>query len=107
MADHAILNPDPSKNEIWISYNSNFRDVVFDMTKHEVKATVQHSGSSHNGAFVRYTVLANGEWKGELESDQAGLHNSALQTKMQMLGVTQVVYGADKLPPESQRQTGD
>ncbi len=102
-ADHALLHPDPSRNELWISYNSNFRDVVFDMEKKEVKTTIMHSGSSHNGAFVKYTVQANGEWKGELESDQSGLHNSALELKLNMLGVKQVIYGRENFPTENAR----
>ncbi|MBI3022376.1 MAG: hypothetical protein HYY68_01450 [Thaumarchaeota archaeon] len=105
-ADHAILHPDPARNEIWISYNSNFRDVVFDLDKKEVKTSIIHSGSTHNGAFVEYAVLPNGDWKGSLESDQAGLHNSSLDLKLKMLGVTQTIYGSEKLPVESARATG-
>jgi DNA-binding beta-propeller fold protein YncE len=102
-ADHGILHPDPQKNEIWISSNSNFREVVFDIEKKVVKAEVKHTGSTHNGAFVKYTVLPSGDWKGELESDQNGLHNSALAGKQQTLGVTETVYGKDKFPTESGR----
>ncbi len=105
-ADHAILHPDPERHEVWISSNSNFRDVIFDVETKEVKGEVKHPGSSHNGAFVRYTVLPNGEWKGELESDQAGLHNSALVAKQQLLGVTETVYGKEKFPTETARAIG-
>ncbi len=102
-ADHGILHPDPKKNEIWISSNSNFREVVFDIEKKVVKTEIKHTGSTHNGAFVKYTVLPNGDWKGELESDQAGLHNSALEAKQQALGVKEVVYGKDIFPKEDIR----
>lgn len=96
--DHAILHPDPARNEFWVSYNSNFRDVVFDMTTNDVKATITHSGSSHNGAFVQYTVDANGNWLGEVLSDQSGLHGTARALKEDALGVTEIAYGSFKVP---------
>lgn len=94
--DHGLVHPDPKRNELWISSNSNFRDVVFDMKGLKVKATIEHSGSSHNGAFVEYTILPNGDWVGELLSDQAGLHGSARVKQQQLLEVKEIVYGKEK-----------
>lgn len=87
--DHAIVHPDPQENELWISCNSSFSDVIVSMgTKTPDLATVKvkyslktpNRGSSHNGAFVKYTV-ASGTWSGELLSDTNGMQGSAIQTK--------------------------
>ncbi|MFQ5872875.1 MAG: YncE family protein, partial [Dehalococcoidia bacterium] len=92
-ADHAILNPDPEANELWISCNSSFETVIFDLSKQEtrgdfspgdyVKARIPtpNGGSTHNGAFVQY----NADWTGRVLADQNGLHGSALQAKMDIL----------------------
>ncbi|MBI4394378.1 MAG: hypothetical protein HY556_11395 [Euryarchaeota archaeon] len=96
--DHGLIHPDPARNELWISYNSNFRDVVFDMEKLEIKTTINHTGSSHNGAFVKYAVVLDGSWTGEVLSDQSGLHGSARVLKEDMLGVKEIVYGATTTP---------
>jgi DNA-binding beta-propeller fold protein YncE len=95
--DHGLLHPDPAKNELWISYNSNFRDVVFDLTKNEIKKTITHTGSSHNGAFVKYAVNADGSWAGTVLSDQAGLHGSARALKEDKLGVKEIVFKSEKV----------
>lgn len=94
--DHGLLHPDPARNELWISYNSNFRDVVFDMDKLEIKETILHTGSSHNGAFVRYTVDSDGQWDGDVLSDQSGLHSTSRAIKEDMLGVKEIVFGSTK-----------
>ncbi len=96
--DHGVLHPDPTKNELWVSYNSNFRDVVFDIGANKVKRTIEHAGSSHNGAFVSYAVGGDGAWTGELLSDQNGLHGSARALKEDNLGVKDIVYGATRTP---------
>ncbi len=96
--DHGLLHPDPARNELWVSYNSNFRDVVFDMAKLEIKTTITHSGSSHNGAFVRYAVAGDGAWSGELLSDQSGFHGSARVAKEDLMGVKEIVYGTATTP---------
>ncbi len=81
--DHAIVHPDPDKNEMWISCNSSFDNVIVDMGTQTVKETVPqpNGGSSHNGAFVRYTP----DWQGELLSDTNGMHGSALQEKLDII----------------------
>ncbi len=84
--DHGILHPDPKANEVWLSCNSSFENVILDLAKLQVKARLPMptGGSSHNGAFVAYKA----DWTGELLSDTNGLHGSARQTKMQILGAT-------------------
>lgn len=81
--DHAIVHPDPAKNEMWISCNSSFDNVVVDMGAIEVTDVIPqpNGGSSHNGAFVAYDA----DWKGELLSDTNGFHGSAVITKLQAL----------------------
>ena len=81
--DHAIVHPDPALNEMWISCNSSFDNVIVDMGTQTVKATIPqpNGGSSHNGAFIRYTA----DWQGELLSDTNGLHGSALQEKLDIV----------------------
>ena len=95
-ADHALLNPDPEANELWISCNSSFETVILDLSKEQtrgdfspegyVKARIPspNGGSSHNGAFVAY----NSDWTGRVQSDQNGLHDAALQTKRAILAKT-------------------
>jgi hypothetical protein len=81
--DHAIVHPDPDLNEMWISCNSSFDNVIVDMGTQTVKAVVPqpNGGSSHNGSFVQYTA----DWQGELLSDQNGMHGSALAEKMSIV----------------------
>jgi hypothetical protein len=81
--DHAILHPDPAKNEMWISCNSSFDNVIVDMASQKVKAVVAQpgGGSSHNGSFVKYGA----DWKGELLSDTNGLHGSAVAAQKTVL----------------------
>ncbi len=81
--DHAIVHPDPDLNEMWISCNSSFDNVIVDMGTQTVIATVPqpNGGSSHNGSFVRYTP----DWAGELLSDQNGMHGSALDVKLDII----------------------
>ncbi len=95
-ADHGIVNPDPDANELWVSCNSSFETVIFDLSKREtrqgpaesdyIKARIPspNGGSTHNGAFVSY----NADWTGRVLSDQNGLHGEALATKLQMLATT-------------------
>lgn len=92
-ADHGILHPDPAVNELWISCNSSFETVVLDLSKQgdplstdRVKARIPspNGGSTHNGAFVQY----NPDWTGRVQGDQNGLHDAALETKLQMLATT-------------------
>ncbi len=92
-ADHGILNPDPEANELWISCNSSFETVVFDLSKSETRGEFSPSGyvkqripspnggSTHNGAFVQYSP----DFTGEVLADQNGLHGTALQTKIELV----------------------
>lgn len=84
--DHATLHPDPELNQFWITCNSSFEIVVFDIGEKEVSARIPmpNGGSTHSGAFVQYDG-----WEGEVLSDQNGLQNSALETKRKLLGITQ------------------
>ena len=89
--DHAILHPDPAKNELWISCNSSFNNVVLDMGDGtlggvKVKKVIDEpqGGSSHGGAMVAYKA----DWSGELLSDTNGFHGSAVQTKKDVLAGT-------------------
>jgi DNA-binding beta-propeller fold protein YncE/predicted small secreted protein len=81
--DHALVNPDPDMNEMWISCNANFRTVIWDFDKLEIKEILPtpNGGSTHNGAFVHY----NADFSGEVLSDQNGLQGSALALKLEML----------------------
>lgn len=92
-ADHALIHPDPELKEMWISCNSSFETVIFDLDKREtrqqfsdplgyIKARIPtpNGGSTHNGAFVAYDA----SWGGTLLSDQNGLHGPALDLKIQM-----------------------
>ncbi|MBI3661182.1 hypothetical protein HY230_12025, partial [Candidatus Acetothermia bacterium] len=87
--DHGAVNPDPKLNELWLSCNSSFEIVVFDMAKKEVKARIPlpNGGSTHSGSFVRYNVDDMGNWTGEVQSDQNGLQGSALAEKKKILGI--------------------
>jgi DNA-binding beta-propeller fold protein YncE len=82
--DHGTLHPDPDANELWISCNSSFEVVVFDLDRKEVtkRIPMPNGGSSHSGAFVRYEG-----WSGDVLSDQNGLHSVALKTKRELLGI--------------------
>jgi hypothetical protein len=81
--DHGIIHPDPDRNEMWISCNASFDNVVLDMGTDTVKTVVPqpNGGSSHNGSFVRY----GSDWSGELLSDTNGFHGSAVALKEQMV----------------------
>ncbi|MDP2743497.1 MAG: hypothetical protein Q8P00_00325 [Dehalococcoidia bacterium] len=95
--DHGILHPDPEANEVWLSCNSSFENVVLDLKTLTVKARLPmpNGGSTHNGAFVSYKP----DWTGELLSDTNGLHGSALQKKLQILGAA---AAPSQTPPQAQ-----
>ncbi len=82
--DHGTLHPNPEANELWITCNSSFEVVVFDLDQRKVTARIPtpNGGSTHSGAFVRY----NG-WNGEVQADHNGLHGQALALKRKLLGV--------------------
>ncbi|MEE9285112.1 MAG: hypothetical protein V3V35_05205, partial [Dehalococcoidia bacterium] len=80
--DHATLNP-ADTSELWLSCNSSFEVVVWDMDQRVVKERIPmpNGGSTHSGSFVRYAP----DFSGELLSDSNGLHNSAFQQKLAIL----------------------
>ena len=80
--DHGLLHPDPDANELWITCNSSFEVVIFDLDLKEVSARIPmpNGGSTHSGAFVKY----NG-WNGEVVSDHNGLQGTALALKRKLL----------------------
>ena len=81
--DHGTLHPDPELNEMWITYNSSFEIVVFDLGKREVKSRIPmpEGGSTHSGAFVQY----NPDFTGSVLSDHNGLQGAALEKKRSMI----------------------
>lgn len=82
--DHGTLHPDPEANELWITCNSSFEVVVFDLDQRKVTARIAmpNGGSTHSGAFVKYAG-----WNGEVLSDQNGLQGNALALKRKLLGM--------------------
>lgn len=82
-ADHGTVHPDPERNELWVSSNSSFEIVIWDMGKREVTARLPmpNGGSAHSGAFVHYAA----DFTGMVLSDQNGLHFHALDTKRELL----------------------
>ncbi len=84
--DHLTLHPDPALNEMWLSCNSSFEVVVWDMVNREVTARIPmpEGGSTHSGSFVRYDP----DFTGELLSDHGGLHGSAFEAKLRIVAVT-------------------
>ncbi|MBI4509533.1 MAG: hypothetical protein HY698_07835 [Deltaproteobacteria bacterium] len=80
--DHATLHPTPDKKELWLSCNSSFEVVVFDMANKKVKTRIPmpNQGSTHSGSFVQY----KNDFTGAVLSDQNGLHGTALETQAKM-----------------------
>ncbi len=68
--DHAILHPNPEKNELWISSMKGWETIVLDLNTFEPKAYIAtpNGGDTHSGGFVRYDA----DWNGELLFDQGG-----------------------------------
>ncbi len=91
--DHGTLHPDPDANELWITCNSSFEIVVFDLDRNEVSARIPmpNGGSTHSGSFLQYAG-----WNGEVVADQNGLQGSALTLKRQLLGLE----GAETVPAD-------
>jgi hypothetical protein len=83
--DHATLHPNPEANEMWITCNSSFEIVIFDLDQKTVTKRIPtpNGGSTHSGAFVRYEG-----WNGEVLSDHNGLQGRALALKLKMQGKT-------------------
>ena len=68
--DHAILNPDPEANELWISNMNGWETIVFDLATYKPTDWIAtpHGGDTHSGAFLRYGA----DFTGELLTDQGG-----------------------------------
>ena len=81
--DHGTLHPNPDANEMWITCNSSFEIVVFDLDQKKVteRIPMPNGGSTHSGAFVQYDA-----WSGRVLSDHNGLHGPALELKRKLLG---------------------
>lgn len=81
--DHAIINPDPDMNEMWISCNASFETVIWDFETAAIKESLPtpNGGSTHNGAFVAYEA----DFTGQVLADQNGLQGPALEAKLALL----------------------
>ena len=82
--DHGTVHPDPEANEMWITCNSSFEVVIFDLDLRKVtqRLPTPNGGSTHSGAFVKYDG-----WKGEVLADQNGFHGQTLALKRKLLGL--------------------
>jgi len=82
--DHGTLHPDPEANELWITCNSSFEVVIFDLDLRKVvqRLPTPNGGSTHSGAFVRYSG-----WRGEVLNDHNGMQGQALALKRKLIGV--------------------
>lgn len=78
-ADHGTIHPDPDVNEIWVTANSTFEVVAWNMETKEVTARIAmpNSGSTHSGSFVWYH-----DGLGEVLSDQNGTHGKAREAQL-------------------------
>jgi DNA-binding beta-propeller fold protein YncE len=65
--DHAILHPDPSVNEMWVSNMAGNETIVLDVATNKVKAYIRtpNGGNTHSGFFMKYDA----SWNGELLAD--------------------------------------
>lgn len=75
-ADHGTVNPDQKANELWVTSNSTFEVVVWNMGLKKVTARIAMplGASTHSGAFVGYQP----DFTGQVLSDQNGLHGAPL-----------------------------
>ncbi len=87
--DHGTVHPDPNLDQLWVTCNGSFEVVVLDMFDEVVihRIPMPNGGSTHSGAFVEYAVAADGSITGQVLSDQNGLHGSARQAKLDILGI--------------------
>ncbi|PJF41566.1 MAG: hypothetical protein D6737_00975 [Chloroflexi bacterium] len=79
-ADHGTLHPDPEVNELWVTSNSSFEVVVWNMGTMEVtdRIPMPNGGSTHSGAFVFY----DGDFNGMVLADQNGTHGPAREAQI-------------------------
>jgi DNA-binding beta-propeller fold protein YncE len=80
--DHAILHPDPSANELWVSSAGTWETIVVDAAAKQVKTRIPspHGGDTHSGAFVWYGP----DFRGELLADMGGPQKPMYATRAQM-----------------------
>jgi DNA-binding beta-propeller fold protein YncE len=81
--DHAILNPDPAVNELWVSNMNGWETIVLDLKTREVKAYIPtpNFGDTHSGGFVRYSP----DWTGELLADMGGPKAAMFAAKVPLI----------------------
>ncbi len=80
--DHAILSPDGK--EVWFTSNADHAIYVLNTVTNEVSVIKDPAdGDIHGGVFVQYQDDGKGGVVGEVVSDYAGLHNSALAAQRQ------------------------
>jgi DNA-binding beta-propeller fold protein YncE len=65
--DHAILHPDPAKNELWVSNMAGNETIVLDIATNKPTAYIRtpNGGNTHSGFFMKYDA----SWNGELLAD--------------------------------------
>ncbi|MFU8887350.1 MAG: hypothetical protein ACNA8N_01970 [Trueperaceae bacterium] len=82
--DHGTVHPNPELDQLWVTCNGSFEIVVIDMFDEEVidRIPMPNGGSTHSGAFVAY-----GPDGGRVLSDQNGLHGTAREAKLEILGL--------------------
>lgn len=75
--DHAILHPDPEKNELWVSNMNGWETIVLDLDTYQPIAWIPtpNGGDTHSGAFVRY----NPDFTGELLLDMGGPKSESIR----------------------------
>ena len=81
--DHAILHPDPTINEIWVSNMAGWETIVLDSVTFETKALIATPdfGDTHSGGFVKY----DGDWNGELLVDMGGPQKAMYAKKLELV----------------------
>lgn len=84
--DHAILNPDPELNEMWISSAGTWETIILDLDTNEVKDRIPspNGGDTHSGAFVRYDA----DFGGELLADHANPQAEMFATMRELAEAT-------------------
>lgn len=81
-ADHGTVNPIQVDNELWVTSNSTFEVVVWNMGLKKVTARIPMplGASTHSGSFVTYKA----DFSGVVTSDQNGLQGPALELQKKL-----------------------
>ncbi len=92
--EHAMLHPDPAKNELWVSNQKGWETIVLDLNTFEPKAYIPtpHGGDTHSGAFIRYDA----DWNGEVMVDQGGPVSKEMQATVLAMANERKGVGSDK-----------